>query len=90
MFIAVAVAAAVAVSTISSADTDLLDLVLLLVEVDDRLGLVVEGVQTFLDGFLVVVHPSAALAPLQETGGHRGVGDVKVQHTGAWRHLWFK
>lgn len=58
---------------------------LVLVVVDDGLGVLVESCQSLLDGLLVVVDAAGSLSAVQESLHHHLVGDLEVQHLGT-RH----
>ena len=62
----------------------------LLVGLNDRLGVLVEGVQPLLDGVDVVVHAAGGLAPVDETSGHGLVADIEVDDLGAGGNLFLE
>ena len=60
---------------------------LVLIVVDDRLGVLVEGAQALLDGLLIVVDAAGSLGAMQEALDHHLVGHFEVQHLGTRQNL---
>ena len=63
---------------------------LFFVRFNDRLGMLMESVEPFLDGLNVVVHTSGRLATFQETLSHGLVLHFKVKDFRTGSNLFFK
>lgn len=55
------------------------DFLFAIVVIDDRLGHLVEGVQTFFNSFRVVVRSTAGFSTLEHTGFHYFLFDLEIQ-----------